>query len=365
MAAARARRTRPRRSTAASAASGRRTSSHSKPPASTSGSRTISSASTNVSKRSMSCVDGRERGEADDHDAPSPPPRRTRAKPGAAGCARAGGGAAARSRAARPRHSPRVPGHVAAKPLLEARGRHPAELGRRTRAAHRRAGVVPVAARDILDRDVADTLAHGLGDLGDADVLAADEVVGAPGGHGLERGHDARGKVLDVDEAARLRAVAGDGERLARERLGDERRDHRGRSRARPVGDAEAQDRGLDAIVLSGRRGSRARRRAWSPCRDAPARAAGATPRGTRRGCRSRPRSSTRRGTGRRRRAAPPRARSTSHARFALPNRQALGHPLDVGGSGQVDHGVAAARRVAQSLEIPEIATHEARVAAG
>ena len=74
----------------------------------------------------------------------------------------------------------------------------------------------------------------------------ADEVVDAARGGRVERRDDAVGEVLDVDEAARLRAVAGDRERLARERLRDERGDHRGRPRARTVRDAEAQDRVLE-----------------------------------------------------------------------------------------------------------------------
>ena len=69
------------------------------------------------------------------------------------------------------------------------------------------------------DLDVADVVAHALGDLADRHVLVADEVVGAVGRRGRERRDDAVGEVLDVDEAARLRAVAGDRQRLARERL--------------------------------------------------------------------------------------------------------------------------------------------------
>ena len=66
-----------------------------------------------------------------------------------------------------------------------------------------------------------------------------------------QRGDDACGEVLDVDEAPRLGAVAGDRQRLPAERLGDERRDDRGRTRAGPVRNAEAEDRVLEAVQLA------------------------------------------------------------------------------------------------------------------
>jgi hypothetical protein len=61
---------------------------------------------------------------------------------------------------------------------------------------------------------------------------------------------DALGEVLDVDEPARLHAVAGERQRLTLERLVHERRDHRRLAGTRAVGDPEAQDRVVDPVEL-------------------------------------------------------------------------------------------------------------------
>ena len=82
----------------------------------------------------------------------------------------------------------------------------------------------------------------------DADELVADEVVDAAGARRRERGDHALGEILDVDELARLAAVAGDRQRLAGCGLLDERRDDGRRAGARAVRDAEAQDRRRDAV---------------------------------------------------------------------------------------------------------------------
>ena len=68
--------------------------------------------------------------------------------------------------------------------------------------------------------------------------------------HGSSAAHDALGEVLDVDEAARLQAVAGDRQRLAGEGAADHRRDDGRRPRARAVRDAEAQHRVLEPVEL-------------------------------------------------------------------------------------------------------------------
>src|SRR5439155_6333744 len=143
-----------------------------------------------------------------------------------------------------------VPGDVAAHAVLDASRWPPAELAGRARAADHRATEIARAAVDVDDRDVADDSPHGLGDLTDGDILVADQVVGAVGGDRAERADDAVGEVLDIDEAARLAAVAGDSQRLAAQSLGDERGDDRRFARAGTVRDAEAQDRALHAVEL-------------------------------------------------------------------------------------------------------------------
>ncbi len=101
------------------------------------------------------------------------------------------------------------------------------------------------------DRDVAHDLAHGPGDRAHAHVLVANEVEDPVRAGRRERGDDALGQVLDVDEAARLRPVAGDRQRLAAKGFVREGRHDRRRPRARAVGDAEAEDRVLDVVQLA------------------------------------------------------------------------------------------------------------------
>src|SRR4051794_34294331 len=152
----------------------------------------------------------------------------------------------------RDRRGPGPPqGRGGAHALAERRRRGPAEVRGGALAADGRAGVVAAAGRREGQLDVADDVADGLRDLADRRVLGADEVVRPAGGDRGERPHDPFGKVLDVDEAAALRAVARDGQRLAGERPADEGGDDRRGSRARAVGDAEAQDRVLDAVELA------------------------------------------------------------------------------------------------------------------
>ena len=91
---------------------------------------------------------------------------------------------------------------------------------------------------------------HPLGDLLDRHRLVAGQVVDAVGGDVVQAARDAVGEVLDVDEVAGLHAVAGQRQRVAGQRLVDERRDDRGLTGARAVGDAEAQDRVVDPVEL-------------------------------------------------------------------------------------------------------------------
>ena len=72
-----------------------------------------------------------------------------------------------------------------------------------------------------------------------------------PGGLRGDRGHDPLGEILDVDEAPRLQAIAGDRQRLACQRLVDEDRQDRRRPGARSVRDPEAQDRRPHAVQLA------------------------------------------------------------------------------------------------------------------
>ncbi len=66
----------------------------------------------------------------------------------------------------------------------------------------------------------------------------------------LEPERDAIGEILDVHEPPRLTAVAGERQRLAAQRLADERGDHRRLARAGSVGDPESQDRVVDPVEL-------------------------------------------------------------------------------------------------------------------
>jgi hypothetical protein len=115
------------------------------------------------------------------------------------------------------------------------------------------------------DLAAAGHLLHGLGDLEDRHHLVAGEVVGAIGRLGCQGGDNAGGEILDVDEAAALAAVAGDRQRLAFQGEVGELGDDAGGAGARPVGDAEAQHRGLEleqlgvagAVGLTGELGRR------------------------------------------------------------------------------------------------------------
>src|SRR5205085_2229178 len=83
------------------------------------------------------------------------------------------------------------------------------------------------------------------------DVLVPDEVVDAVRGGRDERRDDPAGEILDVDEAPRLRAVTRNCEGLPCERLRGEGGNDRGRTRAWPVGDTEAQDGVLEPVQLA------------------------------------------------------------------------------------------------------------------
>ena len=213
------------------------------------------------------------------------------------------------------------------------------------------------AGAGVDDVDGAEDVSHRVGDPADGDALLPHEVVDAPAGLRLEAADDAVGQVLDVDEAPRLQALAGDRQRLAGQRSPHEDRDHARRPRARPVGDAEAQDGAvqpverrvraavhlprelgrrvevvgqLDGVVLV----DRARGVAVDPdrarvddARDARA------------------------------------ARGLQHVeRAPRVDRLGLGRTqrdiVDVGRGGQVDDGVAAAHRLAQGLAIEQVAQH-------
>ena len=79
------------------------------------------------------------------------------------------------------------PGDVAAQALAERGLGHPAELAPGAHAADLDADEVGGRGLGVHDLDVADEVAHGLGDLPDRHVLVADEVVDAVGGAGRER----------------------------------------------------------------------------------------------------------------------------------------------------------------------------------
>jgi hypothetical protein len=139
-----------------------------------------------------------------------------------------------------------VPPHA----LGERRRGRPAELVARPGAGHDLRPEIPRTRRRVDDLGVADDLLDELGDLLDRDVLVADQVVDAVGGDLGQPERDAVGEVLDVDEPARLHAVSRQGERLALERLVDERRDDRCLPGAGAVRNPEAQDRVVDPVEL-------------------------------------------------------------------------------------------------------------------
>ena len=112
------------------------------------------------------------------------------------------------------------------------------------------AAEVRAPALDVDDARVPDRVAHGLGHLEDRDVLGAGEVVDAAGRAVAHAEHDALREVLDVDEAPRLKPVAGDRERIAGHRLVGEGGDHGRRAGARAIRDPEAQDRPLHPGAL-------------------------------------------------------------------------------------------------------------------
>ena len=143
-----------------------------------------------------------------------------------------------------------APLDVAAHALGKRRRRRPAELLAGALAGHDLRPQVAGPGGRVDDLGVADDLLDELGDLPDRDVLVADQVVDAVGGDVVEAERDAVGEVLDVDEAARLHAVARQGERLALERLIDERGDDRRLAGPGTVGDPEAQDRVVDPVEL-------------------------------------------------------------------------------------------------------------------
>jgi len=100
------------------------------------------------------------------------------------------------------------------------------------------------------DLRVVDQIGDDVGQLADGHGLIAGQVVDAVLVSVLEAGHDALGEVLDVDEAPGLKAIAGEGQWLSLEGLGDEDRDHSGGPGPRAVGNAEAQDRAGDVVEL-------------------------------------------------------------------------------------------------------------------
>src|ERR1700742_2214196 len=106
------------------------------------------------------------------------------------------------------------------------------------------------ARRRVGDLAGVDVFLHPLGDFEDRRDLVAGEVVGASRGCRGERGDDPVGEVLDVDEAAGGAAIAGDRQRLSFEGDVGEFGDDAGGAGAGAVGDAEAQDRVLEAVEL-------------------------------------------------------------------------------------------------------------------
>ena len=209
----------------------------------------------------------------------SRPPRRTPGRPPRARAARASRAAAPRGRGWAPGRRP-VPSARPPRPPTRPRsGGRPRAAGSSpaSRARARRARRTHAAPSKSPARPSVWTI--GVGATSSRTISASwrivvvsrpDEVVGPARRLRGERADDAVGEVLDVDEGALLVARAGDRERLAAQRALDEAREHRGRPCARPVGDAEAQDRRLEAVERRRRRGSTARPPACPPCRGAP-----------------------------------------------------------------------------------------------
>src|SRR5207302_9140131 len=120
--------------------------------------------------------------------------------------------------------------------------RTPAQLACGALARDGGADQVADAALDVHDRHLGDEPAHDVGYLAHGDALLADQVVDPAGCDRRERGDDAVGEILDVDEATRLPAVAGDLERAPGERTRDECGDDGAPPGALTVRDPEAQD---------------------------------------------------------------------------------------------------------------------------
>ena len=143
-----------------------------------------------------------------------------------------------------------APVDVAAHALVERRGGGPAQLLAGPLRGDDLAAEVAGPGGRVDDLHVAHQLLDGLGDLLDRHRLVAGQVVDAVDGDVVEAARDAVGEVLDVDELAALHAVAGERQRIAGQRLVDERRDDRRLAGARAVRDAEAQDRVVDPVEL-------------------------------------------------------------------------------------------------------------------
>ncbi len=142
------------------------------------------------------------------------------------------------------------PFDVLADAVFEARFGFPAELLESALVGDFLAREVARARRRVFDLAVVGVFLDPLGDFEDRHDLVAGEVVGAAGGLGGERGDDAVGEVLDVDEAAGRAAVAGDRQRLAFEGEVGELGDDTGGAGAGAVGDAEAQHGALEVVEL-------------------------------------------------------------------------------------------------------------------
>ena len=143
-----------------------------------------------------------------------------------------------------------MPLDVAAHALAERRDGRPPQLDAGALAARRCPGEVARPARRVARLHVADDRVHRAGDLRHADVLVTHQVVDAVGGDRRQRPHHAVGQVLDIHEAARLAPVPDDRQGPPGQRLGHERRDDGLGPRTRPVGDPEAQDRVLEPVEL-------------------------------------------------------------------------------------------------------------------
>ncbi|CAB4347465.1 unannotated protein [freshwater metagenome] len=143
-----------------------------------------------------------------------------------------------------------APLDVAAYALGERRHSGPTELLFGANATDLNADVVGGALLGVLDSCRRDEILDQFGDLEDRDRAVADKVVGAVGRDRVKRLDASGGQIFDVYEATRLVASAGDGQRLACHRLADEGRNNGGRACARPVRDAESQDRVLKLVKL-------------------------------------------------------------------------------------------------------------------